>query len=99
MDSSDPHHLLRGVDNLPKGTSRKNEDRWAIPLCLAHHNNRLLGYTGDYLHNHGNDEEWLTSIGIDGRQLAEALWACRLRDNYEDACHRVVMRAKQQVSA
>ncbi len=86
----DPHHLLRVNDGAPKGVGRRNEDRWAVPVDRKCH---------DAAHAAGDDEAWFMSHGINARQLAEALWACRLRDNYEDACHRVVMRAKQQVPA
>lgn len=82
------HHLLRVGDQLPKGMSRKNEDRWAIPLCPRHHNGQR-----DSAHGHGNDEAWLASKGIDGRALANALWA--KRDDFE-AMQRIVFRFHQR---
>ena len=90
---SDPHHLQRGVDSLPKGTGRTHVDRWAIPLCRDHHNGGF-GIGNDYVHFRGNDEAVLISWGLDGRQLAEALWATRLKPNYEESARRVVLRAK-----
>ena len=85
--SAEPHHLLR-IGGLPKGTGRKNEDRWAIPVCRTHH---------DAAHAAGNDEAWFAGQGIQARDLAEALWACRLKPNPEESMARVVMRAKQKV--
>lgn len=63
--SDDPHHLKRGVDNMPKGMSRKHPDRWAIPVCRKHHNHLEAG----------NDEERLAELGHDGRATAARLWA------------------------
>lgn len=65
----DPHHLLR-ADNLPKGTGRTNEDRYAIPLTRAEH---------DALHadKKQDEEAWLMERGVDGRSLAKSLWECR----------------------
>ena len=82
----DAHHLLRVHDGAPKGTGRKNEDRWAVPVCRTHH---------DAAHAAGDDEAWFMSHGINARQVAEALWACRNKPDYEAAARRVVARAKQ----
>lgn len=92
--TSEPHHLLR-VDNLPKGTARKNEDRWAIPLCWKHHR-RTVSKTDCAHGDHGDDEGWLVEKGIQARDLAQALWACRLKDNYAEAALRVVLRHKRR---
>ena len=82
----DAHHLLR-IGGLPKGVGRKNEDRWAIPVCRAHH---------DAAHRAGNDEAWFAGQGIQARDLAQSLWACRLKDNYAEAALRVVERHKMR---
>ena len=82
----DPHHLLNVHDGAPKGVGRRNEDRWAIPVCRKCH---------DAAHAAGGDEAWFMVCGINARQLAEALWACRLKPEYEAAARRVVERAKQ----
>ena len=82
----DAHHLLR-IGGLPKGTGRKNEDRWAIPVCRTHH---------DAAHAAGNDEAWFAGQGIQARDLAEALWKGRLKPDPLSAMQRVVYRAKQR---
>lgn len=82
----DPHHLLRIHDGAPKGTARRNEDRWAIPVCRAHH---------DAAHDAGNDESYFAGQGIQARDLASALWACRLKDDALAAMQRVVARHKR----
>lgn len=83
----DAHHLLR-ADNLPKGTGRTNEDRYAIPLTRAEH---------DALHadKAGDEEAWLMTRGVDGRALAAALWSCR--DKRFDAYERVIFRHLQKI--
>ena len=89
----EPHHLLR-VDNLPKGVGRTSADRWVVPLCPRHH--RRTFHKTDCAHgDHGDDEGWLAEKGVQARDLANALWACRLKDDYEEAIWRVVFRAKQ----
>jgi hypothetical protein len=80
----DAHHLLNVHDGAPKGVGRKNEDRWTVSVCRAHH---------DAAHAAGNDEAWFAGQGVQVRDLAMALW--RNRDN-EEACHRLVDRVKQQ---
>ena len=82
----DAHHLLRVHDGAPKGTGRKNEDRWTVPVCRTHH---------DAAHAAGNDEAWFAGQGIQARDLAEALWKCRLKPDPEQSMARVVSRAKQ----
>lgn len=79
----DAHHLLR-IGGLPKGTGRKNEDRYAIPLCRVHH---------DAAHAAGNDEAWFAGQGIQARDLADALW--KNRDDL-DAMQRVLWRHTQK---
>ncbi len=86
----DPHHLMRAVDDRPKGAGRRHEDRWAIPLSRATH---------EAAHANGDDEAFLAAHGIDGRALAESLW--RAFNKHEDpeerlaAGLRIVSRCKQ----
>lgn len=82
----DAHHLLRIHDGAPKGTGRKNEDRWCVPVCREHH---------DAAHRAGNDEAWFAGNGVQARDLASVLWPCRLKPDPLEAMHRVVMRGKQ----
>lgn len=89
---SEPHHLLR-VDNLPKGTGRRSEDRWVLPLCFKHHR-RTVSKTDCAHGDHGDDEGWLAEKGIQARDLAKALWACRDKPDPLSAMQRVVYRAK-----
>lgn len=93
--SGPPHHLLRVGDGAPKGTSRTNPDMWALPVCVGHH----VGAPGfsDWLHRHGDDEAWFACMGINARDLAKALWACRLKPDPDQSMARVVSRAKQKV--
>lgn len=69
---NDPDHLMTVEGEGPKGMGRTHADRFTIPLCRGDH-------TGN-----GNDcaqfsplghEAWLASKGIQGRELADALWA------------------------
>ena len=78
------HHLLRIGEQLPKGTSRKNLDKWTIPLSRELHM---------ALHHRGDEEGFLAERGIDGRALAEALWRNR---GDEEAMQRVVFRFWQR---
>lgn len=80
--ADDPHHILGNVDGLPKGMGRKNEDRWAIPVCRKDH---------DLAHAHGNDEAWFASQGIDARSIASALWRV---SGDTDAGQRIIYRAR-----
>ena len=80
--TADPHHLM-GLD-LGRGHSLKNRDRWTIPLCLDHHQGA---------HDSGDDEAYLASHGIQARELARTLWACR---DDVDAMKRAVFRARQR---
>lgn len=79
----DAHHLLGAIDGLPKGVGRKNEDRWTLPVCRAHH---------DAAHRAGNDEAWFAGNGVQARDLARALWA---NTGDEEAMRRTVLRHKQ----
>ena len=94
--NTEAHHLIRAVDGLPKGMSRKHLDRYAIPLGQRHH---LAVFGRDTAHGHGNDEEWLADNGIDGRALADSLWrAFNKHDNPEDRLNaglRIIGRCKQ----
>ena len=71
---------------MPKGMGRKNEDRWAIPLCS------IPGGCHDKAHAAGDDEAWLASRGVDGRSVATALWAAR---GDLKAMERIVFRSFQ----
>ena len=92
----DPHHLLRIRDaqgnRVIKGTGRTNDDKHAIPLC------RLKCHNGDRNSLHASlsrgidEEEWLAARGIQGRELAKALWAAT--PDFE-AMFRIVFRARQ----
>src|SRR3546814_14433229 len=73
--ADDPHHLMRSIDNVPKGTGRRHEDRWSLPVCRPCHN---------AIHRHGNDEVYLASRGLDGRSEErrvgkECVSTCRSR--------------------
>lgn len=65
------HHLLRiqGQSGTAPGHRRgmglKSPDRWAVPLCRAHHH---------ALHQHGGEESWFAGQGVDARSLAGRLW-------------------------
>lgn len=80
------HHLLRIGEQLPRGMSRKSEDRWAVPLCSTHHM---------ALHGAGDEEAYLASLGIDGRSLARALWANR---GDIEGMERVAFRCRQRMA-
>ena len=77
------HHLMKALPQGERGMGRKAADRWAIPLCHGCHR---------AVHDHGNDEVWLAEHGIQGRELASALWA--ERDSL-DGMIRVLLRALQ----
>lgn len=80
---ADAHHLLGNMDGLPKGMSRKNEDRWAVPVINAIHREA---------HAAGDDEAYFRSKGLDARAIAAALW--RVSGNTE-AARRIIFRARQ----
>ena len=82
LRADDPHHLLGNLDGLPKGMGRKNEDRWAIPVCRRHH---------AAAHAAGNDEAWFTEQGVDARAMAASLWR---NSGDDDAGERLVYRAR-----
>lgn len=82
------HHILR-ADDRPKGTGRRNHDKYALPICAFHH---IAQFGHDTAHGSGNDEAWLQGHGIDGRALAAALW--RVSGDL-DAGLRIVERCKQ----
>lgn len=77
------HHLKRGI--LNKGQGYRAADRWVIPLCHADHMEA---------HDSGNDERWLVQRGIQGRELASALWANR---GDLDGMIRVLLRTLQGI--
>lgn len=64
----DPHHLQRSVPATERGTGRRAADRYLIPLCREHH---------DWAEKDGDDEAALVEVGINGRAVADALWARR----------------------
>src|SRR3546814_5029413 len=75
---------MRSIDNMPKGTGRRHEDRWSLPVCRPCHN---------AIHRHGNDEVYLASRGIDGRALAQRLWS--VSPDF-DLMERAVLRARSE---
>lgn len=79
---NDPHHLKRiGADNK-RGMSVTNEDRWALPLTRAEHD--------DVEHPPGGDDVayLMDRWGIDAKAICEALW--RNRGNLP-AMHRIIV--------
>ncbi len=88
------------VDNLPKGVGRRSEDKFLVPLCFNHH--RRTVSTTDCAHgDHGpdrNDEDWLAEKGIQARDLARALWACRDKPDPEQSMRRTVWRHRQMTN-
>jgi hypothetical protein len=76
----DPHHLQRGLPVGERGMSRRAADRYLIPLCREHHT------AAEAI----DDEAWLTARGIQGRDIAAALWGAR---GDENAMTRIVERS------
>lgn len=62
MVGNHAHHLLRTGE---RGMGLKSPDRYAIPLCVTHHQG---------IHAAGDEEGYLRRWGIDGRALADRLW-------------------------
>lgn len=65
----DAHHLR---DTGERGGAIRSPDKYAIPLCsLVHHIDQSTG-----VHSVGTKRElaWLREKGIDGLELAAALW-------------------------
>lgn len=85
----DPHHLMR-VTATSRGTSMKNADRWAVPLCRS-----LFDSTGCHsqIDKNTNDDEWFAAQGKDSRAIASALWA--VREEGVSEYERVVFRTLQ----
>jgi hypothetical protein len=82
----DPHHLLHPEHGFnSKGMGRTSADKWLIPLCRTCH-------TAAHDYKLGDDEAWLASQGVAGREIASALWA--ERGNIEGMI-RVTLRALQ----
>ena len=93
---TEAHHLMAAVDGLPRGKSRKNEDRWALPVCVYHHRANVGGRHS--LHGHGNDEAFLTEAGVEARGTCKALWSVFQNKDPEDryqAGLRIVERCKR----
>lgn len=61
-DTIVPHHLLRGVT---RGMGMKAGDNLVIPLCHKHH---------EALHRNGNETVFLAGYGVNGLELANALY-------------------------
>lgn len=88
------------VDNLPKGVGRRSEDKFLVPLCFNHHR-RTVSKTDCAHGDHGpdrNDEDWLAEKGIQARDLARALWACRDKPDPEQSMRRTVWRHRQMTN-
>lgn len=84
------HHLITGmVAAGERGQGMKAADRYAVPLCVACHDEQTNGS----VHNLGSDELFFAPRGIDPRAIAEALW--RARDDFP-AMWRIVFRARQE---
>lgn len=83
---NDAHHLMRSIPDSKRGMSSTNEDRWTIPLCRDVH---------DQLHNdkRSDDELWLIERGVNGRDMASALWA--VRNDGAEAYERISARHAQ----
>ncbi len=65
----DAHHLRQTGE---RGAAIKSPDKYSIPLCsLVHHIDQATG-----VHSVGTKRElsWLKERGIDGLELAAALW-------------------------
>ena len=59
---SDPHHLRFAQ---PRAMGLKVSDEFTVPFCRGHHRQ---------LHQAGNEEAWLKSLGIDALEAARSLW-------------------------
>ncbi len=62
---SDPHHLKYGTGE--RGMALRSTDRFAVPLCRAHHDEVERAGTQ-------NEPGWFAAIGVDALALADALW-------------------------
>lgn len=81
---SDPHHLMRGVE---RGMGMTAAGRYVIPLSRVVH---------DEIQPNGDPEAVLMErYGIDGRALADGLWAA---SPDLAAMLRVVVRARQEAA-
>lgn len=60
-------HHLKATGTNERGTGVRSTDRWAVPLCVEHH---------DEIERQGtrNELAWFKSHGIDALDLATALW-------------------------
>jgi hypothetical protein len=84
------HHLMRVGMEGDRGMGRKNSDRWCLPLCAEHHDERFP----DSIHRAfpGGEEAWLAWKQIDGRGLAVVLWSHR---GAVESMRRVIVRSLQ----
>lgn len=80
------HHLKSGPAARERGLGLKATDRWAVPLCWAHHLEleRVTGSKGE--------RAWFARWGIDCHELAQGLWNAR----GDQARMDFVLRAHQQ---
>ena len=89
--ADDPHHLMRVRDGQPRGTGRRNEDRYALPMCRMHHDDMHAPGKGA-----ADDELYLLeTYGIRARDLCDALWSVRGSEDRDDKAHRLIARAQQ----
>ena len=57
------HHLLRA--DPKRGMGRRSNDEFTIPLCYKHHQE---------LHLNGNENFYLATHNVNGKELAAKLW-------------------------
>jgi hypothetical protein len=87
-DADHAHHLMRVGMEGTRGTGSKNRDKWALPFCAEHHDERFP----DSIHRAypGGEEAWLAWKQIDGRGLATVLWSNR---GSRESMRRVIVRS------
>jgi hypothetical protein len=61
------------------GKAEKPDDKWAVPLCMTHHNEQ---------HDKGEREFW-SKLRINPCDLALALWGCTGDDDMAEAVIRL----------
>jgi hypothetical protein len=82
------HHLMRTGE---RGLSLKSPDKWAVPLCWACHGPSPY----DNVTDTGDEDAWFAARGVDGRAIAQALWAHR---GDLAAMQRVIFVARQRAA-
>lgn len=65
------------------GKSEKPDDKWAVPLCMTHHNEQ---------HDKGEREFW-NKLGIDPCDFALRLWGCTAD---EDAAETIIRLQRER---